>query len=44
MTIKQGDRVPIDHFKKIVTHAALEITSGDVSTGEKVALPGLLGA
>lgn len=44
MTIKQSDRIPIAHFKKIVNHAAREITSEDVFKGEKVALLGLLGA
>lgn len=34
MTIKQGDRIPTAHFKKIVNHAAREIPSDDVFNGK----------
>lgn len=34
MTIKPGDRTPTAHFKKIVSHAAREITSEEVFKGE----------
>lgn len=34
MTIKQSDRMPTAHFKKIVNHALPETTSEDVIKGK----------